>query len=225
MTTEIDHLVIGAANLKQGVEYVKNILGVDIPYGGAHAKMGTHNHLMRLGKNTFLEIIAINNQINPPDNPRWFGLDDPFVRQKIELEPALLTWVVNTKSINELIRGAGFSLGSAELITRGELSWYFGLPEDGRLLGEGMLPYAIEWQTDIHPSLNMANLDCNLCKIEIHHPYSQWLRCALKSIDAQNLVEIKELPNNTCPFFVAHISTPFGIKKLSSHDTLNKSLQ
>lgn len=219
MTTKIDHLVIGAANLKQGVEYVKNLLGVDIPYGGAHVKMGTHNHLMQLEKNTFLEIIAINNQINPPDSPRWFGLDDPFIRQKIELEPALLTWVVNTKSINELIRRAVFSLGNPELITRGELNWYFGLPEDGRLLGGGMLPYAIEWQTDTHPSLNMANLGCNLFKIEIHHPYSKWLRSALESIDAQNLVEIKELPKNTCPFLVAHISTPLGIKKLSSHAT------
>lgn len=224
MKTEMDHLVIGAANLKQGFDYVKSVLEVDIPYGGTHIKMGTHNHLMRLGNSTFLEIIAINDAIEPPHNPRWYGLDDPFIRQKIDSEPALLTWVVNTKNINELIQRATFSLGKAELISRGELNWYFGLPEDGRLLGGGALPYAIEWQTDIHPSSSMVDLRCNLLSLEVHHPYLQWLEKSLDSIGALNLVEIKELPKNTPPYLVANISTPSGIKKLSSLSCLTSKL-
>jgi len=47
MQTRIDHLVIGAADLTQGIDYVKECLGVDMPYGGEHEKMGTHNHLMQ----------------------------------------------------------------------------------------------------------------------------------------------------------------------------------
>jgi len=220
MKTGMDHLVIGANNLKQGVDYVKSELGIDIPYGGTHMKMGTHNHLMQLGNNIFLEIIAIKNEIEPPNNPRWYGLDDPFIRQRLNVQPALLTWVVNTRNINELIHKATYSLGNAKLISRGELSWFFGLPEDGRLLGGGMLPYAIEWQTDIHPSLKMADLGCFLSRLEIYHPYSKWLTNALKSIDAQDLVDIRELPQNIAPYLVAHISTPYGIKKLTSHLTL-----
>ncbi len=225
MKTGIDHLVIGAASLKQGIDYVKDFLGVDIPFGGVHTKMGTHNHLMQLGNNIFLEIIAINNEIEPPDKPRWYGLDDPFIRQKIDLEPTLLTWVVNTENIKALIRRAAFSLGKAEFISRGELSWFFGLPEDGRLLGGGMLPYVIEWQTDTHPSLNMANLGCRLRNLEIYHPYSSWLKHALESIGALNLVDINELPKSASPYLVAHISTPFGIKKLHSHAVFDKALQ
>ena len=60
--TKIDHLVVGAANLSAGVEYVNRLLGVDIPYGGEHEKMGTHNHIMQLGSRLFLEVIAINPQ-------------------------------------------------------------------------------------------------------------------------------------------------------------------
>ncbi|OED42964.1 hypothetical protein AB833_04960 [Chromatiales bacterium (ex Bugula neritina AB1)] len=216
METKLDHLVIGAASLKQGVDYVKNKLGVDVPYGGAHMKMGTHNHLMRLGNNTFLEIIAVNNETEPPVSPRWYGLDDPFIKQKIVIEPVLLTWVVNTKSIDELMRNSAFSTGSAERISRGALSWYFGLPEDGRLLGGGMLPYAIEWQSDIHPSLNMADLGCALRQLEIYHPYPGWLSSCLESIGALDIVGVRQLPQNTSAYLVAEISTPFGIKKLSS---------
>jgi hypothetical protein len=94
MQTQIDHLVVGAANLAQGVSYVKECLGVDIPYGGVHETMGTHNHLMQIGNNSFLEVIAINPAGDPVEHPRWYGLDDPFVRQQILVQPTLLTWVV-----------------------------------------------------------------------------------------------------------------------------------
>lgn len=224
MQTRIDHLVIGAGSLIQGVDYVRNCLGVDIPYGGVHRKMGTYNHLMRLGNGVFLEVIAINYEIEPPDRPRWYGLDDPFIRQQIEMQPALLTWVVNTSRINAFIRQAKFSLGKAALLSRGDLSWYFGLPDDGRLLAGGILPYAIEWRTNQHPSANMVDLGCRLHRLEIFHPYSIWLQSALSSIGALNLVKISALPKNKAPYFIAYIRTPSGIKKLLSCAVFNKAL-
>ncbi|MEE8364674.1 MAG: VOC family protein [Gammaproteobacteria bacterium] len=42
-------MVIAADSLEQGVDYVRSTLGVDIPRGGVHQTMGTHNHLMQLG--------------------------------------------------------------------------------------------------------------------------------------------------------------------------------
>lgn len=216
MKPKIDHLVIGAANLEQGVDFVKNKFGVDIPAGGVHLTMGTHNHLMQLGNETFLEIISINDEIEKPKNPRWYGLDDPLIRQQINKEPMFLTWVVNTRSINDFISKASFSLGSAELISRGELSWFFGLPNDGRLLAGGMLPYAMQWQTDFHPSAGMADLGCNLEHLEIYHPYSTWLSGHLASIDALDLVEVKQTEADSSPYLVAHINTPLGIKTLSN---------
>lgn len=218
MQTRIDHFVIGAATLGQGVDYVKDGLGVDMPFGGIHEKMGTHNHLMQLGKNVFLEIIAINHGIDPPKRPRWFGLDDPMIRRRVEMQPALLTWVVNTDNLNALQQNAQFSLGKIEIIRRGDLSWYFGLPRDGRLLAGGMLPYAIEWQTEEHPSANMADLGCRFHSLEIYHPYPQWLQTALDSIGAANLVKICPLLSDETPYLKAYIHTPRGLRELPSRE-------
>ena len=215
MKTEIDHLVIGAETLSQGVEYIKHSLGVDMPYGGVHVKMGTHNHLMQIGEGLFLEIIAINPDIEAPKRPRWFGLDDPFVRQRLAIQPTLLTWVVNTCNLSKLIQQAGYSLGNSELIRRGELSWNFGLPDDGRLIAGGILPYAIEWHTGKHPAANMADLKCSLHSLTIYHPYTAWLLAALTSIRAQDLVKIIGLPKNKSPYITAAINTPSGLKKIS----------
>ena len=223
MQTKIDHLVIGAGSLAQGVAYVRERLGVDMPFGGVHKKMGTHNHLMQLGNDIFLEILAINPDMEPPPRPRWFSLDDAFIRQQIKVKPTLLTWVVNTQNIKGLLRQAGFSMGTTECVTRGNLSWYFGLPEDGRLLAGGMLPYAIEWQTEPHPSANMADLGCRFHRLEIHHPYPQWLESMLTSIGASDLVTIKTLAKNDTPYMIAHIDTPDGVKKLYSSTTFNET--
>ncbi len=216
MKNKIDHLVIGASDLKKGVSFVKEMLGIDMPFGGVHLQMGTHNHLVQLGNDIFLEVIAINPDIDPPQEPRWYGLDDPFVRQQIEKQPTLLTWVVNTQNIKEFVHGASVSFGKPELIHRGELSWYFGIPDDGRLLAGGMLPYVIEWPTDSHPAANMMDAGCRLQRLEIHHPFPGWLQSVLESVNASDLVEVHVLPTNEPPYLIAHIDTPGGLKQLRS---------
>lgn len=225
MKTRIDHLVIGAFNLKKGVSFVKEILGIDIAYGGMHMQMGTHNHLVKLGNDVFLEVIAINPDIEPPKAPRWYGLDDPFIRRQIAQQPILLTWVVNTENINQFVQKASVSFGKPELINRGELSWYFGIPDDGRLLAGGMLPYVIEWQTDSHPASKMPEAGCRLQSLEIHHPFPDWLQSVLESINALDLVKVHALPKNEIPYLIAHLNTPNGKKKLLSNVSMfNKNL-
>ena len=39
--------------------------------------MGTHNRLLGLGTNVYLEVIAIDTEAAPPARPRWFSLDTP----------------------------------------------------------------------------------------------------------------------------------------------------
>ena len=48
MRCELDHIVIGAATLADGVRFIRETLGVEIPPGGRHPLMSTHNHLMQL---------------------------------------------------------------------------------------------------------------------------------------------------------------------------------
>jgi hypothetical protein len=216
MRTRIDHLIIGAASLEQGETFVEEKLGVAIPYGGAHEKMGTHNRLLRLGGEVYLEVLAVNPDGEPPESPRWCGLDDPHVSRRLKRQPTFLTWVVNTNDIEKLLRRTAFDFGKSRLLSRGNLSWYFGLPDDGRLLAGGMLPYVIEWQTDSHPSSNMADAGCRFCGLDIHHPYPVWLRFVLESIGAADLVRIHPLQKNRSPYLVAHIETPAGPKDLRS---------
>lgn len=217
MTTKIDHLVIGAKDLAHGVAYANQIFGVEMPFGGVHEMMGTHNHLMQLGDNVFLEVIAANPHIKSSGHPRWYGLDDPFVRQQLEKSPALLSWVVSTDNIHDLLENnADFSYGTPTKVSRGDLTWFFGLPEDGRLLAGGMLPYVMQWQADIHPASRMADLGCRLKFIEIHHPHAEWLEKALKSIGADTFVRLIALPEHQSAYMAVHIDTPKGIRTLQS---------
>ena len=62
----LDHIVVAADSLKQGVDYIRSCLGIEIPKGGFHRTMGTHNHLMQLGNDAYLEVITIDPEAEAP---------------------------------------------------------------------------------------------------------------------------------------------------------------
>lgn len=176
--------------------------------------MGTHNRLLKLGEGAFLEVIAVNPGAPAPDRPRWFGLDDPYVRESLEQRPRLLGWVVRTPDIYKVQAKTSFSFGEPVFVGRGKLSWHFGLPADGRLLASGMLPYLITWSTPEHPAQQLKNLGCTLERLEIVHPSAEWLAPILSDIGAAGLVELTPLENNAAPALKAYIRTPTGLKTL-----------
>ena len=212
----LDHLVIAAETLEQGVDYVGSTLGVVIPKGGLHKTMGTHNHLMQLGDNTYLEVIAIDPEGITPDQPRWFSLDDALTRESLHRQPRLITWVMNTADIRHLHRNSSFSIGTPTELSRDNLRWQIALSADGRLLAHGILPYIIQWHSKPHPSQAMADLDCRLQSLEIYHNRVDWLQSMLESIGADHLVSIHALPDNESAYLCASIETPSGMKVLTS---------
>ena len=216
MNTHLDHIVIGAATLDEGVRYVKRKLGVDIPPGGEHPQMGTHNHVMRLGDDVYLEVVAVNPAAAAPDRPRWFGLDDPFVCACLRHQPRLLTWVVNTADVAQLVQKSSYPFGPIEALSRGRLEWLITIPEDGGLPASGLLPTLIQWRVDSHPARRMANLGCELRGLEIYHAQMDWLGSILAEIGASPHIDLHALKKNTPPCLVAHIETPSGLKTLSS---------
>jgi len=216
MNSALDHLVIGAETLEQGVDFIRELLGVEIPFGGVHSSIGTHNHLMQLGGEVFLEVIAINPASEPTIQPRWYGLDDPFVRAQIGKQPTLLTWVVNTDNLPGLLDSTSTDFGVCTPVTRGQLSWLFGLPHDGRLLAAGMLPYLIEWKSSVHPSANMADCDCRLVGIEISHPNPEWLVAQLTLVGADKLVSVTDAGPSGAPSISVRINSPKGLRTLNS---------
>lgn len=48
MKTQIDHLVVMAASLDQGVQWCEDTLGITPGPGGEHEKYGTHNRLFKI---------------------------------------------------------------------------------------------------------------------------------------------------------------------------------
>src|SRR3546814_10619281 len=90
----IDHIVITAPSLAEGAAYVESVLGVASQPGGEHTRMGTHNMVLRLGDDVYLEVIAINPKALPLDRPRWFELDGSPSRS-----PRLATWVARANNI------------------------------------------------------------------------------------------------------------------------------
>ncbi len=66
MPCQIDHIVITAPDLGAGAELVRRSLGVMPQAGGEHARMGTHNLLLKLGDSLYLEVIAPNPNAPEP---------------------------------------------------------------------------------------------------------------------------------------------------------------
>ncbi len=83
----LDHIVIAAKTLKQGIDYVADHLGMEPQPGGQHTRIGTHNALLSLGADCYLEVIAIDPELPTPNRPRWFGLDQIDIQSQLEHSP------------------------------------------------------------------------------------------------------------------------------------------
>jgi hypothetical protein len=210
----LDHIVVAAATLEQGAEYLRGLLGVEVPAGGVHATMGTHNRLMQLGDDSYFEVIAIDPAGTVPTRPRWFGLDTALLRTAIAQRPRLITWVMNTPDLAVLAAPGDFAIGTPTALSRDGLSWEIALTDDGRLLADGLLPYCIQWHSSPHPSRAMADLGCRLRKLTLHHNRPAWLAARLQSLGASQLVDIDAIPDSESPWLSAEIETPQGLVEL-----------
>lgn len=205
-----DHLTIAALTLEQGVAHIERALGVVIPAGGAHPVMGTHNHLMRIGEGAFLELIAPDPAATP-QRPRWFGLDDPAMRESLQNSPRLVNWVARVSDLKHALGAVDCARGEAVRVTRGELSWLISVPSDGSLPFDGAFPTLIEWPPGPHPSSRMADLGCRLRSLSIVHPQGARLAQALAPVFSDARVTIS---TGAAIQIRATIDTPGGPREL-----------
>jgi len=155
--TEIDHLVIAAHDLAQGVRWCEQTLGVTPGPGGRHPLMSTHNRLLKLDAGpahprAYLEIIAIDPEAPPPGRARWFGLDDAALQARLREAPRLVHWVAGTRRLDALraaLQAAGAEVGEPVQANRetpaGLLQWRITVRADGTPACRGALPTLIEW--------------------------------------------------------------------------------
>ena len=204
---EPDHLVIAAKTLIEGARYVLDRLGVEPSGGGKHARMGTHNRLLRLGSGAYLEVIAIDPDGSAPFQPRWFGLDDPEMQKLLELGPKLIHWVARTDDIERDAAGSLERLGAIHPMERGNYKWRITIPEDGHLPADGIVPTLIQWDVQTRPSATLPDSGLRLLSLEAVHPEPGRIREALVTLGLEGLLELRA---GNEPRLEASIQTPTG---------------
>lgn len=192
MYNRIDHFAIGAETLEQGAAALSDQLGVDVPRGGKHVVMSTHNCVMQAGNECFLEILAIDPDAPGPGRARWFSMDNPATQARLAERPRALCWVVNTDDLDALIAASPIDLGEVVHFTRGDRSWQLTVPVDGHLPEGGLVPSFIEWSPGPHPSTAQQDLGVVLDRVILSHPDPTALLEILKALHVDHLVELRE---------------------------------
>ena len=232
MKSQIDHLVVAAHSLQQGVEWCEATLGITTAAGGEHEKYGTHNRLFKIATPAFpvayFEIIAINPDAvieKKPPPMRWFDLDNKQLQAELAKSPRLIHFVANTGSIQDARhawKDQGIDRGpiihASRKTPKGLLQWQITVRPDGDRLFNGTLPTLIQWgkpeaadPMQLHPRNHLPRSGVSLKSLSVSHPSASKIKAAYDAIMLGN-IDVTEGPAN----IVATLQTPKGLVTLES---------
>jgi len=165
-TARVDHLVVVASNLEEGVVWCKRTLGITPGPGGQHPLMGTHNRLFRIATVNYpcayFEIIAMDSSSQGLDKTRtsrWFDMDSEALQASVTADgPRLVHFVANTPDIvaaADALQTLGLDRGpvvaASRETPRGLLQWQITVRDDGQRLFQGGLPTSSNGATCTRP--------------------------------------------------------------------------
>ncbi|MFL9978844.1 VOC family protein [Paraburkholderia graminis] len=224
----LDHLVVSARTLDEGVQYVADILGVEPAGGGAHPLMRTHNRLLNLWGGAYLEVIAIDPQAEvareatetAAPRPRLFALDAPATHARLENGPYLSHWVARVDRPKHLPTWQvqyPQRIPPIVPLTRGDFAWGLSVPEDGAFpawqgAGDGVLPSLIQWDTARHPSTVLPETGIALKALKGVHPQADTVAAQLQWLGAAHLIDVQATDGPAA--LVAEFETPSGLRTL-----------
>ncbi len=232
MKSQIDHLVVAALSVQQGVEWCEATLGITPAAGGEHEKYGTHNRLFKIATPAFpvayFEIIAINPDAvieKKPPPTRWFDLDNKQLQAELDKSPRLVHFVVNTDNIQDARhawKNQGIDRGpiihASRKTPKGLLQWQITVRPDGDRLFNGTLPTLIQWgkpeaadPMQLHPRNHLPRSGVSLKSLTVSHPSASKIKAAYEAIMLGN-IDVTEGPVN----IVATLQTPKGLVTLES---------
>lgn len=221
-TAELDHLVVLAATLAEGVAWCEATLGIPPGPGGQHALMGTHNRLFSIASasypQAYFEIIAIDPAAPPPARRRWFDMDDAALRERVRQQGPQLAHLVarvpDAPAAVAALRAQGIERGDVLQASRptaqGLLQWQITVREDGQRLFDGSLPTLIQWGA-VHPTDAMPASGITLEQLAVQHPQADTLAAAYRVIGLDR-VAVQAGPAR----LQALLHTPRGPVQLSS---------
>jgi Glyoxalase-like domain len=212
MTLVLDHLAIVAPTLEEGAAHVREQIGIDMQAGGKHPEMGTHNLLLRLGDDVFLEVIAVDPLGARPAGPRWFGLADEAAGRASWTEGRRLRgFVARTGDLDGILASHGELLGRKTPVSRGDRRWFFSVRPDGLLPAGGAAPPVIDWGPRGCPASDMPDLGARLVGFEVEHPDPGWLEDLYAQLNFTNPPVVRRGPEVRLR---ATIDTPSGVREL-----------
>jgi hypothetical protein len=201
LVSVVDHLVVAAENLAQGVAWCEATLGVSPAPGGLHVLMATHNRLLAISSpgwpQAYLEIIAIDPAAESPPaegRARWFGLDRPALQAQLRTGPRLVHWVARSAGIRRALAALtalgedpGQSVAAARVTPHGELRWQISLRPDGVPQHGGGLPALIEWAGP-HPAEHLPDSGVRLLGLQVASMQLEFLGPAHAAIGLQGVL-------------------------------------
>jgi len=222
LTTQLDHLIVAAASLAEGAAWCQDVLGIEPGPGGQHPLMGTHNRLLKIATHqypdAYFEIIAIDPQAALPQRVRWFGLDEPAVRQRIAQGPHLLHAVARSTQLDAHRLGLlqmgiepGVPVKAGRETPQGPLAWQMLLRDDGQLLCGGALPTLIQWEGR-HPAQAMPDSGVTLRSLTLRGVPER----AAEVLGLQGVEVDHRAPTPSAPALTAVLQTPRGEVTLHS---------
>ena len=215
-STVLDHLVLGTSDLVKGAAWLERFLGVQLSPPGQHVRMGTHNRLLSLGADCYLELIAIDPAGQAPFMKRWFGLDTTDVQERIATRPRLIGWVARTGEIDQLTEKTGALLGNVHAMERADFMWRITIPEDGYPIESGLVPNLIQWDVPFHPCERLPDQQCRFEWMEAAHPNPAKVTYLLDQLGLQKSLTLTATPPYSGMTMCAYIRTPAGVKTLMS---------
>ena len=199
----LDHIIYAAPSLSTGIDELERRLGVRATRGGKHPAWGTHNALIALGDDAYLEIFAPDPEAPAPDTPRPFGLDDLRASR-------IVTWIAKGTDLERIVARAeslGVSLGAVQSGGRRRsdgvfLTWNITDPLAHRM--GGVVPFFIDWGDTPHPAATAAP-GCALIGVRAEHPDPNRVGAVLAGLG----LDLRVGPG-PAPALIATIRSPRG---------------
>lgn len=203
MSLKLDHLVYAVPDLAEGVALVESILGVRPAVGGRHPHLGSHNALLSLGEDVYLEVVAPDPGLPRPPRGVVFNMDGIST-------PHLATWAVRAESIEAVAEAAalqgfdvgGLAQGSRERPDGSLLQWRLSDPYV--MAFGGLVPFLIAWGDSPHPARRTPP-GGELVALEAEHPEPESVADALAAVGVELAVA-----HGPVPLLRAHIKGPDG---------------
>lgn len=198
MNLILDHLAVAGQSRDAARDHIEAALGLPMQTGGAHARFGTHNHLIGLSNNLYLEAISVDPDAPAQQGARWFDLD------AFTGAPRLTNWICAVENMEQALQKWP-EAGRVTHLTRGDLRWDMAVPDTGRLPFDNLHPALIRWHGSLHPAQMLAPSGADLTMLTIHHPRAATLAQRLGRITGPACrFETAEKPALTAEFLTPH---------------------